>query len=251
MRDDLRPHGKDPKPSQMSTVDTVYDREASLEIHLIFCNSGPQQKHFQARRLTGKMYFVSQTIYPRDQLHFIFSLMFADEGGRTIGILERHSSLNPATCLLPIFSSIQLSTPRCILKYLFQKMLKGSQTNNLNLHLNRYMQGGRGSELSLKGDKRLGLLGWCGGCVGILSVVNMSIEILFWAEANERGSVHLKRSQLQPLCHAEIREEEEEASAPPVARLRRANEQRQAGKKAVALAGWPAEWKREARDLRK
>lgn len=69
------PRGRDPKPSQVSTVDTVYDREASPEIKLIFRNLGPWQQHDQASCLTGKMYFVSQTIYPRDQLDFIFFLI--------------------------------------------------------------------------------------------------------------------------------------------------------------------------------
>lgn len=45
-----------------------------------------------------------------------------------------------------------------------------------------------------------------GVCVGILSAATMSRD--FWAGESEWGPVYLTQSQLRPLCHAEIREEE-------------------------------------------
>lgn len=211
MRDGLTPHGRDPKPSQVSTVDTAYGREASLEIKLISCNSRSWQQHFQASCLTGKMYLSLKLSTPGINCTS-FSAWYRWGRGhvhwRTIeltALIPKSSHLltpyllfNPPLCTSLHFQISISPTP------------KGGQTNNLNPHLNKYMQGCVRLELSHKGDKCWGLLGWCGACVGILSVVTMSRDFFFsWTEENMRGSVYLKQSQLQPLCHTEIRGEEE------------------------------------------
>ncbi len=77
---------------------------------------------------------------------------------------------DPGSALIPksshLLTAYLLLSPTLRTPVHFQisisEMLKGGQTNNLNSHLNRYTQRREGSELSHKGDKQWGLLGWCG-----------------------------------------------------------------------------------------
>lgn len=56
-----------------------------------------------------------------------------------------------------------------------------------------------------------------------------------------RGSVYLKRSQLQPICHAEIRGKKRRLSYNRLSLWQDLGEAAREGRRAEALAGWMEE----------
>ena len=159
----------------------------------------------------------------------------------------------PATAFFPKLS--RLRTPHrlfwCTSEHPDASSNFKSKTKNWTSHF-KYKQGWLRSELSHKGDKRRGSLGWCGACVGIPSVAAMSRDFFFFyrAEENVRGSVYLKRSQLQPICHAEIRRRKRRLSYNRLSLWQdlgeAARDGRQAGRQAGGSIGWLAGWMDEA-----
>jgi len=111
--------GRKPIPFQVSAADTVWAKQASLEIPSIFHNSGHDNSKFQVRCVTGKLHFSTQTVSPLRsvRLHLLSDVKEAEKHlqWRIIWFLQHYSFLNPATFLVPVLSSIHL----CPFSYIY------------------------------------------------------------------------------------------------------------------------------------
>lgn len=152
--------------------------------------------------------------------------------GRTTEFLEQRSSLNPPSHLLALY--LLFSQPLCTLVHFqisISQTLKRGQTNSLNPHLNKYMQGWVGSELSRDGDERGG---WC-GAVCWHTVVGNSEYRFFSGQRQTSGGLRTWSEASSGLSATPRLGEKRRL---PVASLRRGGERRQAGTRAGRLDGW-------------